>query len=105
MAKYSGKVGYIETVETKPGVWKPVETVRPHIGDWVRNTGSFQTSGGVNDNIDLSNELSIVADPFANEKFYAIRYIEYMGVKWKVTKVQIKRPRLILTIGGVYNGE
>lgn len=106
MAKFYGNIGYIETVETEPGVWEPVETVRPYYGDFIRNSSRFQTSGSVNDDINLNNEISIVADPYAYQKFCYIRYVEYMGAKWKVTSVDAsKQPRLILTIGGIYNGE
>ena len=59
----------------------------------------------MNDNVNLANELSIVADPYANEHFFAMRYVELMGAKWKITNVDVQYPRLILTIGGVYNGE
>lgn len=105
MNKWYGNVGYINTVETKPGIWSPQENVRPYFGEWVRNTSKFQTSGGINDNVDIANELSIVADPYANENFHHIRFIEFMGTNWKVTSVQPKYPRLILTIGGVWNGD
>ena len=104
MAKFYGNVGYIETVEEQPGVWIPKNFVKPYSGDFARNTSKFQTSNSTNDDITMSNEISIVADPFAFKKFPYIRYVEYMGVKWKVTNVEVKYPRLILTIGGVYNG-
>lgn len=105
MAKYYGNIGYIVTEETEPGIWEAQEIVRPYYGEQVRNTSKFQTSGGINDNIDVSNEISIVADPYANQNFCNMRYIEFMGTKWKITNVEVKYPRLILTIGGVYNGE
>ena len=105
MPKFYGIVGYIETVETEPGIWEPLLTTRSYYGELVRNSSKFQTSGGVNDNVDISNELSIVADPYALDHFTAMRYVEFMGAKWKITKVEVKYPRLILTIGGVYNGE
>lgn len=105
MTKFYGIVGYIETVETEPGIWEPLLTRRSYYGEIVRNTSKFQTSGGVNDNVDISNELSIVADPYALDHFTAMRYVEFMGTKWKIVKVEVKYPRLILSIGGVYNGE
>jgi hypothetical protein len=106
MAKFYGIVGYIETVETKPGIWKPVVTEKTHKGDFVRNAIQFKTSGDVNDNVDITNEISIVANPFARDNFHLIRYVVYKGVKWKVDKVDTSHPpRLILSIGGVYNGD
>lgn len=104
MAKWYGLIGYAENVETTPGVWEEQITERPYYGDVVRNTRRLQNSDSVNDNIDVSNEISIVADPFANQNFHAMRYIEFMGARWKITSVEVQYPRLRLTIGGVYNG-
>lgn len=104
MAKYYGAIGYSETVEKVPGVWEEQIVEHNYYGEFVRNTSKFQTANQVNDNINVSNEISIIADPYANENFHAMRYIEFMGTKWKITSVEVKYPRLILTIGGVYNG-
>lgn len=104
MAKWFGKIGYGETVETKPGVWTETITEREYYGDLIRNSRRLQTSSDkVNDDINISNQLSIVSDPYANENFHAMRYAEFMGTRWKVTDVEVQYPRLILTLGGVYN--
>lgn len=103
MAKYYGAIGYAETVETKPGVWKEQITERMYYGDLLRNTSRFQNADKLNDDINVSNEISIVADPYANQNFHLMRYIEYMGAKWKIANVEVQYPRLRLTIGGVYN--
>jgi hypothetical protein len=105
MAKFYGVIGYAETVETKPGVWKEQITERTYYGDLIRNTRRLQTTDQLNDNINVANEISIVADPFANENFHSMRYVEFMGAKWKITNVEVQYPRLILTIGGVYNAQ
>ena len=104
MAKFYGNIGFAETVETEPGVWVEEMTVRPYYGESVRNTRRLENSGGVNDNVNISNDIRIIADPYANHNFHSIRYIEFMGVKWKVSNIEVRYPRLILTIGGVYNG-
>jgi hypothetical protein len=104
MAKYYGNVGYAESVETVPGVIKEVITARPYFGDILQNTRRLQSADQLNDDINVSNRISIVADPFANKNFHSMRYIEYMGANWKITSVEVAYPRLILTIGGVYNG-
>lgn len=103
MAKWYGKIGYAETVETEPGIWEEQITERPYYGDIVRNTRRLQTSSNVNDNVNVSNEISIVADPYANQNFHAMRYVEFMGAKWKIETVEVQYPRLVLSIGGVYN--
>ena len=105
MAKFYGTIGYVNTVETEPGMWEEQKTERQYSGELVKNTRRLESSGGVNDNVNISNEVSIVADPYAYENFHAMRYIKFMGAKWKISNVEVRYPRLILTIGGVYNGE
>lgn len=106
MAKWFGNIGFSETVESAPGVWTEETASRSYYGDLIRNTRRLQTPGDrLNDNIEISNEISIVSDPYAYENFQKIRYAEFMNTKWKVTSVDVQYPRLILTLGGVYNGE
>ncbi len=105
MAKFYGKIGYAKSVETSPGVWKKQITERNYYGELVRNTRSLQTADKINDDINVANEISIVADPFANSNFHNMLYVEYMNVKWKIRNVEVRYPRLILTLGGEYNGE
>lgn len=105
MAKFYGKIGYAEALETAPGVWSESITEREYFGELIRNTRRLQTGDKLNDDINVANEISIIADPFANENFHAMRYVEFMGAKWKITNVEVQYPRLILTVGGVYNGE
>lgn len=104
MAKFYGKIGYAQTIETSPGVYEDQIVERSYYGELVRNTRTLQSSGELNDNINVANEVSIVADPFAYENFHNIRYVEFMGAKWKSTNVEVRYPRLVLTLGGVYNG-
>lgn len=105
MAKFYGVIGYAKTEETKPGVWTETITERQHSGEIVRNTRKLQSSTQLNDNVNVANDVSIVSDPFADENFHAMRYVEFMGTKWKITNVEVQYPRLILTIGGVYNAK
>lgn len=86
------------------GVAREVITTRSYYGDVNRNIRRLQATDNLNDDIQINNEFSIVADPYANENFHAIRYVEYMGIKWKVSAVEVRYPRLILNAGGVYNG-
>lgn len=105
MSKFYGEIGYAVTKETAPGVYTETVEKRSYHGDLLRNSRSMQSSGQVNDNINISNEISIVADPFAMENFHSMLYVNYMGANWKVSNVEVRYPRLILTIGGVYNGQ
>ena len=105
MAKFCGIIGFAEMAETSPGVWREVITERRYKGDIGRNTRKLEDSGNINDDINISNEISIVADAYANNNFFSIRYVKFMGAKWKVKSVDVKPPRLVLTLGGVYNAE
>lgn len=105
MAKWYGVIGYGETVETTPGVWVEQIVERKYYGDILRNSRRLSSADQLNDDLNVSNEISIVADPYANENFHAMRYVEFMGTKWKISSVEVRYPRLILTVGGVYNGE
>ena len=104
MAKYCGNIGFAETVETRPGVWEDKITEYVYYGDLTGNTRRLQSGSNLNDNINIANNISIVADPYANKNFHKIRYVEFMGTKWKVSDVEVQFPRLILTLGDVYNG-
>jgi len=105
MARYYGVIGFADgSVETVPGVWDEVIVERPYFGDVTRNTRRLQSGEYVNDNITISNEISIVSDPYALQNFHAIRYISWMGTNWKVTSVEVQYPRLILSIGEEYHG-
>lgn len=103
MPKWYGKIGYGVTEETSPGVWTEEIVERQYYGDIIRNLRRLETSDQVNDNVSVSNEISIVSDPYAFENFHSIRWIEFMGSKWKVTSVEVQYPRLLLSLGGVYN--
>ena len=102
MAKWFGKIGYVVTEETEPGVWEETVTEREYFGDMTSDRRKRQNSGEVNDDINLSNVISIVADPFAYQNCSNMAYVEIMGSKWKISDVEVQRPRLILTVGGAY---
>lgn len=105
MAKWYGVIAFADTVKTAPGVWKKQITKRNYYGEVTRSNRRLQSADQINDNITLANDISIISDPFANENFRSILYVEIMGTKWKVSNVEIQYPRLILTTGGIYNGE
>ena len=104
MAKFYGLIGFGEAVETAPGVWEDSITERPYFGDVLRKSRRLQTTDRVNDNLNISNEISIVADPYAMKNFHSMRYVTYMNTKWKVSNVTVQYPRLVLTIGDLFHG-
>lgn len=103
MAKYYGKIGYAELVEKAPGVWVENIIERDYYGDLLQNNRRLQSTNQVNADLAISNRISIVADPFAISHFHTMRYAEYADVKWSVSNVEVAYPRLVLTLGGVYN--
>lgn len=104
MARFHGKVGYGESEETAPGVWTDAITEFSYFGDVVRNTRYLRDGENLNQDLSVGNSISIVADAYANEHFHAIRYVEWAGSLWTVTAVEVQAPRLLLTLGEVYNG-
>ena len=104
MAKFKGYVGFADTVEKTPGKYVEDIVRRRYSGDIRRNIRRLESSGNINDNINISNEISIMGDAYAFDHFYAIRYIEFGGAKWKVSSIDATmRPRLVMTLGGLYN--
>lgn len=105
MAKFYGIVGFVsENVEVRPGVWDDVIVRKSYYGDVIRNTRKLDDGTTVNADISVGNSISILADAYANNHFFAMRFIEWAGTLWTVSDVEVQRPRLILRLGGVYNG-
>jgi hypothetical protein len=104
--RFSGIIGFAGgRVEDPPGVWKETPIVeRSYFGDVIRNSRQLQGDQQVNPNVTVGNSISIVADALANENFMNIRYVGWMGSLWTVENVDVQAPRLILRLGGVYNG-
>jgi len=104
MTRFSGKVGYGVTVETAPGVHEDQIVEYIYFGDVVRTSVAFRAGESVNNDLSVGNSISIVADAFANEHIFAVRYVEWAGTLWAVSEVEVQAPRLLLRLGGVYNG-
>lgn len=106
MAKFYGKIGFGHTQETPAGsgVWVDDIVEYSYYGDIVKNARKLDSTEHLNSDISVSNSISIVADAYAREHFFAIRYIEWAGALWTVSDVEVQSPRLLLRLGGVYNG-
>lgn len=104
MAKFYGKIGYVQTKELRPGVWDDEIVEKSYVGDILKNIKQWQTTDGVIDDVNINIQVSILSDMYADQNLFAIRYVKWRESFWKVTNVNIERPRLVLTIGGVYNG-
>ena len=104
MAKYYGEIGFATTSEDTPGVWVEHIDKRNYGGDVLNNTRRLEFPEKVDADINISNRISIVADPYARLNFHSMRYAVYMGTKWTINSVEVQYPRLILNLGGIYNG-
>ena len=107
MAKFFGQIGFAKTVEepADSGIWIDKVFERNYYGDVTRIVRRWEADQQVNDNINVNNQISIVSDPFANQNIPWIKYVRWNGSVWKVSSIDVQYPRLILSIGGVYNGE
>ncbi len=104
--KFYGPVGYeITPAEPVDGVCAPSVVERSYTGDVLKNYFKPRNGVSIIDDIDVDNRISILSDPFAMNHFHEIKYVKWMGAAWKVSSVDVQYPRLILSIGGVYNGE
>lgn len=105
MAKFFGPIGYAVRIEDRPGFHTDRIEEHNHVGEIQQNNSRWTASSdSTNDDLTLNHRISILADPFAQNNFHTMKYIRLMGTNWKITSVQVQYPRLILTIGGVYNG-
>jgi hypothetical protein len=104
MARFYGEIGYADSVETAPGVWEDVITEQQYFGDVLRNSRQQSVSDDVNPDITVGNSISIVADDRALNNFVAMRYIKWAGMRWLISEFEVQYPRLILRLGGRYNG-
>ena len=105
MAKFYGPIGYAVQKESRPGYWEDSIEEHNHSGDVLRNSSRWTASQeSTNDDLNIGNQISIVADPFAMSHFHSMKYVGWLGANWKITSIDVKYPRLILTVGGVYNG-
>jgi hypothetical protein len=104
MTRFFGRIGYGESVETTPGVFVDDIVEYSYYGDVVRNARNLVPGDKLNPDLSVQNSISVVADAYAFEHFFAIRYVEWSGVLWTVTSVEVQHPRLLLRLGEVYNG-
>lgn len=105
MAKWFGKIGYVITEKVGPGDWDEIPTEKEYYGEDIRTSFmNQQQSDSANADLKINRQISIVADQFAYDNIGRIRYAEFMGTNWEVTTAEPQYPRILLTLGGVYNG-
>ena len=104
MTVFQGVIGFAQTVETSPGVYRDEITEVEYFGEFLRSASKADFSQGVNPNLSLNNRISILEDPFVTENASNIRYVKHNGVSWAVTGITYEYPRIVLTFGSVWNG-
>lgn len=108
MNRFYGQVGYgvSELVDDpdNPGVYVDKVIERPYSGNVVRMSVRQGADGTTNRDITPRHTIEIVADEYADGHFASIKYVNWAGVLWTVTAVEVRRPRLVLSLGEVYHG-
>lgn len=106
MSKFFGSIGFVDSQETEPGsaIWEDTVVERKYRGEVTKNNKRWDNSEYLNDNLNISNVISIVADPYVSNNLFAVRYVKWMGAYWEVSTAEVQYPRIVLTLGGVYNG-
>lgn len=104
MGKFHGNIGFAEQQKTAAGVFEEQIVEREYYGDVISAFYNTKNSSDtINDELGINNRISVVANEYALKNFQFMKYVVYMGVKWKITNIEPQYPRLILSIGGVYN--
>lgn len=104
MSKFAGKIGFIKSVEKVPGLYENETIERPYTGDILQDIRRYSNTEVINDDLTLGNRFSVIADSYIYDNMYAMKYLIWRGVRWSITKVELQTPRIILTVGGTYNG-
>ncbi len=105
MDKFYGPIGYVQTVQISDGDWDDYQVEKDAYGDIIKHGSRYESNSNRNDDFTVTNQISIIADPYALQNFYSIKYVVWNDIPWEVTSVEVLYPRLLLTLGGVYNGE
>ena len=103
MPKCSGLIGYALVVETQPGVWSEIITDKPYYGDVVTDNRKFNNQNQINDDMNINNNISVISNSFMLDNLAVMKYITFLKSKWKIVSVEIKPPRIIINIGGLYH--
>lgn len=101
--RYCGNIGFLATYESRPGIWTEDIIERTYRGDVIKNGARWENGTSINDNVTITNQISVLADSYILEHTHLMKYIEFLGTKWKISSVDVQRPRLVLTLGGIYN--
>lgn len=104
--KFYGYIGFAVTVDDGDGVWRPTITDKKYSGDVLRLIRNKDSGEHINDGLRLNSQFSILMDPWFQDHFSSVKYIEYLGTKWVVESADpTNYPRVLITPGGIYHGD
>lgn len=89
--------------EVRPGVWKMQPEEVTHRAKLLTYNKDYDSGEEVNDDLKLRNRYEIVMKDKKLD-YQDMRYVIVKGTKWKVSALEFLEVRIIITLGGVYNG-
>lgn len=103
MTKYYDQIGFVDTVETVPGVFEEDVVLRHYSGDVEHNIHRYRGAEVIHDDVVIGNRVSIIADDYAMNNFFKIKFLCWRGAQWKVQSIEVVPPRILLRMGGLHN--
>lgn len=101
--KYYDKIAYSYHVESEPGIFEEAYHEQYYYGDVIQNGRYIRNNDKINDDVTVNTRISVIADAALNHNFGSIRWVEFMGQKWKAESVVPEPPRLVITLGSLYH--
>ena len=80
--RFSGEIGFAQSVEgtgNHIGIWEDVIKERHYYGDVLQNYHRWEQGIDINENLNLSNKISIFADRFCLDNYFKMRYVVLNG--------------------------
>ncbi len=104
MTRFRGSIGINRgSVETSPGIFEPSIEELEVTGE-MRNPSARWPAHQQGGSVSARHALSIVTPEDSIVDYTEVVYVIWQSQKWSVVSIQYKRPRIELTLGGLYNG-
>lgn len=98
-----GQIAFSHQTKDETGVVDDHPILKNYYGQVIRNSKRDQLQN-INPNLSITNQISVIADPFLETSFHDILYVTFMGSKWRVSSVEVQpnNPRLTINISELY---